>query len=294
MEQGASQLIFHRSDSQCRTAEFSAAIVPASGKSQVEQGMPATGSLTGTVYQDADILDNSLYPAMRAETLLNSNDELVVPVRNQGHPHFRRLGALSFGVRVGRSEADPAHNRSVDEILHELTVNNDVELCVYVFDEKKVAHTQVIFSNLPGSNYRWVKEGGARVAFSDGRYIQPDIAGRDANKFFPRSSCPNIIIEVIRTHEPDLETFKRLYELSKVSTIVVFCFITEHAWKNKLNHVISDPNRFIFRISRYMINGSVYSGDSEVYARKVNESLDLWYARLVNSYFLLAKEAVRK
>lgn len=256
--------------------------------------MSATGSTTGTLYLDTDILDNKLYPTMRAETLLNASDELVVPVRNQNHPHFRRIGAVSFGSRVGASEVHPAHNRSVDEILNELRTANNIDLCVYVFDENKVRHTQVIFSTLPNSNYRWGKEGDARVAFSDGRYIQPDIAGRDANKFFPRSSCPNIIIEVIRTHEPDLDTFKKLYELSKASTIVVFCFITDDDWKTKLNHVIPNPNRFVFRISRYMINGSVYSGDSEVYVRRTAETLDAWYLRLVNSYFSSAKDTVRK
>lgn len=256
--------------------------------------MAAKGSNTGRTYQESEILDNNAYPAMRAETLLNEDDELVIPVRNKERPHFRRIGALSFGTRVGASEVHPAHNRSVDEILGKLTATNNVELCVYVFDEDKNRHTQVIFSTLPSSDYRWGKEGDARVAFSDGRYIQPDIAGRDANKFFPRSSCPNIIIEVIRTHEPDLETFKKLYELSKASTIVVFCFVTDDTWKTKLNHVIANPDRFVFRIARYMINGSVYSGDSEVYVRVANEELDVWYARLVNSYFLLAKEAVRK
>lgn len=255
--------------------------------------MPATGSLTGTVYQDAHILDNTLYPAMRAETLLNSNDELVVPVRNQGHPHFRRIGALSFGTRIGRSEADPAHNKCVDEILGKLTATNGVEICVYVFDEIGRPHPQVIFSALPGSDYRWVKEGDARVAFSDGSYIQPDIAGRDASKFFPRSSCPNIIIEVIRTHEPDLETFKRLYELSKANTIVVFYFINDEEWRTKLNHVLNDVNPFRLRISRYMVNGSVYVGDTEGYVRKRGEGLDSWHLRLVNSYFMLAKEAVK-
>ncbi|MDI1330887.1 hypothetical protein [Pseudomonas sp.] len=255
--------------------------------------MAAKGSNTGRTYQESEILDNNAYPAMRAETLLNEDDELVIPVRNKERPHFRRIGALSFGTRVGQSEADPAHNQCVDEILGKLTATNGVELCVYVFDENSVRHTQVIFSTLTGSNYRWVKEGDARVSFSDGRYIQPDIAGRDANKFFPRSSCPNIIIEVIRTHEPDLETFKRLYELSKASTIVVFYFINENTWKTKLNHVLLDANPFRLRISRYMINGSVYVGDTESYVRRRDEELDNWHLRLANSYFKLAKEAVK-
>lgn len=255
--------------------------------------MAAKGSNTGRTYQEIEILDNNAYPAMRAETLLNEDDELVVPVRNQGRPHFRRIGALSFGTRVGQSEADPAHNKCVDEILGKLTATNGVELCVYVFDENGDRHTQVIFSTLPDSDYRWVKEGGARVAFSDGRYIQPDIAGRDATKFFPRSSCPNIIIEVIRTHEPDLETFKRLYELSKASTIVVFYFINDDAWKTKLNHVLNDANPFRLRISRYMINGSVYVGDSEKCERQKGERLEDWYLRLANSYFKFSKEVVR-
>ncbi|MBW6642256.1 hypothetical protein KXT57_24445, partial [Salmonella enterica subsp. enterica serovar Weltevreden] len=55
----------------------------------------------------------------------------------------------------------------------------------------------VIFSPLKDSDFGWYKEKDARIAFHEDSYIQPDIGGRDRNKFFPRSAYPNIIIEVI-------------------------------------------------------------------------------------------------
>ncbi|RZO10655.1 hypothetical protein EKG40_03550 [Pseudomonas moorei] len=250
--------------------------------------MPARGAISGTTYNEAEIFDNYRYTAMRSEPLLSANDEIVIPVRNQTRPHFRRLGNPSFGARLGRDENDPTHDNCVNYLLDELTSSASIILSIYVFDAEGNHNRQVIFATLPGSTYRWFKEADARVAFHDGSFIQPDIGGRDVGKFFPRSSSPNILIEVVRTHAPDLETFKKLHELSLANTIVVFYFIASNKSSGKLNNIPVNENAFEIRISHYMLNGDVYRNDTLVYARDKSD-IDAWYHQLSKSYFSVAK-----
>jgi hypothetical protein len=250
--------------------------------------MPALGVISGTTYNEADINDPVKYPAMRSEPLLSVDDEIVIPVRNQAHPHFRRLGSPSFGTRLGLSEINPIHNQCVDDLLTKLNAATSVILSVYVFDDDRNFYRQSIFSTLPGSKYSWFKEADARVAFCDGTYIQPDIGGRDPGKFFPRSSSPTIVIEVVRTHAPELETFKKLYKLSLANTIVVFYFISDDKTYGKLNHIPLNPNAFEVRISHYMLNGEVYRHDKAVFLRN-GLPLDAWYHQLYVSYFSAAQ-----
>jgi hypothetical protein len=250
--------------------------------------MPALGVISGTTYNEAEIFDPVKYPAMRNEPLLSANDEVVIPVRNQLRPHFRRLGGPSFGTRLGRTENNPIHNQCVDDLLKKLNTATSVILSVYVFDDRGSYHSQPLFSTLPGSKYSWFKEADARVAFCDGTYIQPDIGGRDPGKFFPRSSSPTILIEVVRTHYPELETFKKLHELSLANTIVAFYFIPKDKTYSKLNHTPSNPSAFELRVSHYMLNGEVYRHDKVVSLRN-GLSLDEWYHQLYADYFSAAQ-----
>lgn len=250
------------------------------------------GARSGTEFTKEDIFNPLLYPRMKDEPLLNEDDELVVPVRNEGAPHFRRMGRRSFGRAVGRRENNPTHNACVD-FLHRLLAsetNGGVEISTYVFADDRTYEEQVIFSTLPGTRYVWFKEGDARVAFEDGSYIQPDLAGRDANRFFPRSSCPNVIIEVVRTHEPDPETFKRLCQLSLENTLVVFYVIGEGSRGGLVNNhqYNSVPSRL--RVSMYLISGQPYLNGKALPLKGENESIEHWYQYLVDRWFIVAKE----
>lgn len=119
--------------------------------------------------------------------MLNKLDELVISVRKVGGPHFRRIGKPSFGQRMGRAEKDPTHDKCVSDLHERLSsqLTNRVSVSVYVFNDDREREEQVIFSTLVGSDYRWFMESTARVGFHDEKYIQPDLSGRDANKFFP-------------------------------------------------------------------------------------------------------------
>ncbi|WP_265535357.1 hypothetical protein [Pseudomonas saponiphila] len=249
--------------------------------------MAATGGFSNRVYRVEDIFDQTLYPRMREEPLLNEADELVIPVRKTGRPHFRRIGRASFGARLGRGENDPTHNQCVS-LLHENLSSykiNRISISVYVFDDRGQYEEQVIFSTLAGTDYRWFMESTARVGFHDDRYIQPDLSGRDANKFFPTSSSPNVIIEVIRTHIPEETTFARLQELSKANTLVAFYFINERAEGSKINNFRVEDDHLTIRVSRYMVGGEAYVNGTPVFAQRPGETFSHWYGFLTNSFF---------
>jgi len=254
--------------------------------------MAATGGITGRTYTEADILGH-LYPRMKDEPLLNDQDELVIPVRMKDHPHFRRIGKASFGTRIGISENNPTHNECVRYLHEELAnpMNTRVSISSYIFAEDRSREEQVIFSTLPTSEYCWFLESEARVAFDDQTYIQPDLAGRDVRRFFPRASCPNIIIEVVRTHAPDENTFRRLYELSLANTMIVFYFIAEGYRAGKLNNVRREQGLLTLRVSHYMLNGLPYKNGKATKVRQEDERTNDWYRYLSNSYFTAAKES---
>lgn len=250
------------------------------------------GLISGRNYLESDIFDTILYPRMKEEPLLNEDDCIVVPVRKENAPHFRRVGDSSFGDRLGRSENNPTHDNCVNYLYAELNSENvdTVKFSTYFFSEDRKYEEQVIFSSLSDSVFQWYKEKDARIAFYEGCYIQPDIAGRDVNRFFPRSAYPNIIIEVIRTHHPDKATFQRLFELSKTNHHVYFYFISEGSNSSKLNGFSFKNNEFKIRVSHYLIGGVLYKNGKSYPARRESESFEHWFNYLVNSYFTIAME----
>ena len=251
------------------------------------------GVISGKEYSEEDIFDLGQYPRMKEEPLLNEDDCLVVPVRNKAAPHYRRVSNSSFGTRLGRSENDPTHNDCVNYIVDEICNKSaeSVSFSTYVFADDKSYEEQVIFQTLADSNYCWFKESEAKVAFHDETYIQPDIAGRDINRFFPGSVYPNVIIEVIRTHHPEFETFQKLFELSKTNHHVYFYFIQEGKRTSKLNHLKNMGGQVTVRVSHYLIGGTLYKNGEPCLSKRDNETFEHWYQYLENSYFKKGKEA---
>jgi len=233
---------------------------------------------------------------MKEEPLLDNDDCIVVPVRNEASPHFRRVGNPSFGKMLGKAENNPTHDDCVNYLYKKLTNHNfkKIMFSTYVFEKNGSYEEQVIFSPLNDSNYTWYKEADARIAFHDGYYIQPDIGGRDISKFFPRSSYPNVIIEVVRTHSPDKDTFQKLLEISKTNHHVYFYFIGEGRSDSKLNGVFEFNNELKIRLSHYLIGGQLYKNGNSYAAKKANESFEHWYDYLKNSYFTYAMEKAQQ
>ncbi|HDZ8926545.1 hypothetical protein [Aeromonas sp. S9(2024)] len=250
------------------------------------------GLISGREYTAEDIFDPTIYPRMKEEPLLNEDDCIVVPVRNENTPHYRRVGSPSFGIRLGREENNPTHNDCV-KYLHDELVNADIagiKFSTNIFGKDCVHQEQVIFSPLNDSDYMWYKESDARIAFPDSTYIQPDIAGRDKNKFSSRSAYPNIIIEVVRTHHPDLDTFKKLFDLSNTSNHIYFYFIGEERHSSKFNSLSISDDVLKIRISHYLIGGTLYKNGNPYAPKGENETFEHWYKYLENSYFTTARE----
>ncbi|QKG67051.1 hypothetical protein HP062_16510 [Pseudomonas sp. B14-6] len=252
--------------------------------------MAVTGGVSGRDYTEQDIF-TELYPRMKEEPLFNRDDELVVPVRNTERPHYRRVGRASFLRRLGRAENNPTHDECVQNLYTKLCeTQRRISISSYIFADDGTREEQSLFATGHTSDYRWFREADARVAFDDDTYIQPDLAGRDANRFFPRASCPNIIIEVIRTHAPDFEAFAKLYELSLANSMIVFYFIGDGSLSSKLNHMKEEEGCLTLRVSHYMIGGQPYNNGKPILGLRDGEEVEHWHTFLSNSYFRQAKE----
>ncbi|MBU2918065.1 hypothetical protein KO505_08835 [Psychrosphaera sp. F3M07] len=254
------------------------------------------GLISGRTYSSADILDITIYPRMKEEPLLDDDDCIVVPVRNEDTPHFRKVGEPSFGKRLGREENDPTHNSCVSYIFEELSKPeiNSIKFSTNFFADDGTFEEQVVFGSLGDSDYKWYKEADARIAFHENSYIQPDIAGCDNKKFFPRSAYPNVILEVIRTHEPELETFQKLFELSKTNCHIYFYFIGKGRNSSKFNSLDVNGQELKVRISHYLIGGKLYKNGKAYAPQKEGETFKHWYNYLRSSFFTTAKEGVAK
>lgn len=250
------------------------------------------GLISGREYTEEDIFDLALYPRMKEEPLLNDDDCIVVPVRNESAPHFRRVGNPSFGRRIGREENNPTHDDCVNYLYNELANPeiSEVKFSTNVFAEDRTSEEQVIFSPINDSDYKWYKEKDARIAFQESAYIQPDIAGRDRNRFFPRSAYPNVIIEVVRTHHPDMSTFQKLLELSNTNHHIYFYLIGEGRRSSKFNNLSVADDVLKIRVSHYLIGGTLYKNGNPYAPRGENETFEHWYEYLENSYFTRARE----
>ena len=154
---------------------------------------------------------------------------------------------------------------------------------------------QVIFKSSPDSDYRWFKEDGCRTAFGDRTYIKPDIAGRDSSTYFTDAVCPNIILEVIRTHPPEEKTFQKLVGLSISNHQVYFYFIAEGMRSSAINHYRKlVKGNFNIRVSHYLIGGKVFVNGKERCQQEEGESFDRWYSRLKDEYFESAMKKVKE
>ncbi len=251
--------------------------------------MPS-GLYSGKKYEEKDIFNPIEYYAMKSEPLMDEEECLVVPVRNKSSPHFRRLTEPAIGRRLGREENNKTHDDCVNYIYNSL-IDRSFRFSTYIF-EVKPYEEQVIASSLPGSAYKWFVESKARIRFADGTYIQPDLAGRDTSLFSPTSANPSIIIEVIRTHEPELCTFQKLYDLSKVGYQIYLYFIAEGQIESRLNRLRTIGNETTVRTSYYLLDGVLHNNGKPLKSMEEFGTFEAWYNYLLNIYFIKSKEMV--
>jgi hypothetical protein len=175
--------------------------------------------------------------------------------------HFRLKGARS-GDRVGRGEPDnETHEGVIQELLDALNAaDSQITFTTTVFGDEN-AHLE-IWRCPKGSTYQWVREPETRQWFERKKYIQPDLCGFDVSR---RSAGPNnksIVVEVIRTHEPELETWGRLVELSQTNHLVMFYFCHPERtgnWLGRMDAAHPQTNQPLrLRTELYLLDGVFY------------------------------------
>ncbi|MCV0324209.1 MAG: Uncharacterized protein K0R79_2023 [Stenotrophomonas indicatrix] len=258
--------------------------------------MIVTGSNQKT-YTEDDIQNALSLAEMRSTVLFNNKSQIVAPVNHPTQKHFRVLGKPS-NAKLKGDPHDTNHDRCIAYLERFLkNAGDSFEIASFVpkfrayihkktgrpaasIGESKTYELQTVFSAIAGSGYRWFTGPSARVIYPDGSYIESDLCGRATATFYPTRVKPNIVIEVIRSHPPDFDTFERLVELSKNNTFVLFFLIPE----NDDNSVESQFNRawrkdrLQLRVSFYLMDGMFYEAavhipDSGTNRRGVYEQL---------------------
>jgi hypothetical protein len=257
--------------------------------------MEVRGITTGTIYRNRDIMNDNKYSLMNQEEALIDNDgDIVFSVRNisgKVSAHFRKDKTSNIS-RIGRREVNPSHNDCVNELHRALSQSIEIEIFTYLFKSKTEKENIVIFKNMKDSGYSFHREEQARIPFEGSCYIQPDIGGIAANRLFPSTAYPGIIVEVIRTHEPELETFRKLFELSRMNYLIIFYFIDESKKSSILNSFTANEEKISLRVSHYMQDRKLYkNGISKTFLCD-GEVFEDWYNGFVKTYFKKAKEKI--
>lgn len=254
----------------------------------------AYGIRTGKAFTDDQILIPDKYYEMKAESLMIDEDKLVVPVRNKVRPHFRAISKGNFVDRIGRIDPDPSHNACVEKLLVHLS-DKRLRLLTNVFPDDGTRDEQVIFEEPLDIRYLWGKEAAVRIPVGYGKYIQPDLAGRDRRQFHASNRFPSVIIEVIRTHPPDFDTFFCLLRLSTQGHIVVFHFIGPGCVDSTYNRLTTIDDTICIACAYYLNGGSVYkNSESDKWMPLSDTTDEEWYGYLKEKYWGFAMKELQK
>jgi hypothetical protein len=212
--------------------------------------------VTATADRDAVELHDVSYDPVKAIRTYAKADGTVV------RAHFALIGT-STGERIGRGERDDkTHERTIDTLLAALNAaGSNLAFTTTVF-KKNNEHSE--FWRCPtGSDYRWVREPETRQWFPNKKYIQPDLYGFDDKRRTAGPLNKSVVIEVIRTHEPEEETYDRLVELSKVNHLVMFYYChpnrSNASWLGMMEEAdpaTKQPSRL--RTELYLLDGTFY------------------------------------
>lgn len=260
----------------------------------------AYGMMTGNSYSINDIGKPDKYASMKCEPLVDEHGVPLTPVRLKGSYHYRRLGGEVQLQGLPRAPKDPTHDQIVRTLHQRLDASEGkLEFYTYVFDndyrqKKKAALEEIerrgmkedkgfikeylaehapipeqpLFMAPKNEQYAWFKEATGVIRFSDERFIQPDITGRGSSTLTPTGRLPGLIIEVIRTHIPDQETFKKLVQLSRMAYQVYFYFTDSKGSASRYNDTRTckrDGVNFLrIRVAIYLQGGELVSNGEVV------------------------------
>lgn len=246
--------------------------------------MVVIGQETQTRFDENDISDAAQYGRMKSEPLSPEGDPgtFVIPVRRKiGAPHLRTLSKVSQ-QREGASESNESHNKAI-ALLFKFLHGKRCKLITHIFDDDGVKDIQVLYDTKTA--YRWWNDDEAtKISFRRGKYIRPDLCGRDNNIFAANRKSRSLIIEVVNTHIPEYDTLRRLLELSEQNHIVIFYYVTSNSQSTQYNRfqVLKDWTEV--RASYYLIDGKFYKNGEEI--EPLNNKKDIaWYQNIKSRFF---------
>lgn len=252
----------------------------------------ARGSKTGKVYDVADVLNEARYAEMSQESLADTSDgTLVVAVRRQEAPHFRRLGSSPYRIAVQRRENNPMHNQTVSDLTAAFRAKTTV-FQTRTFDESGPAGVKILLGPADAGEYEWWSDdAGNRIPVGDGRYIQPDICGRSTQKdgFWATIGQPSLLVEVIQTHPPEAETLFHLLNLTERNHILVLYFVAPERRSTQFSYTLVTAQGVHVTTAFYFISRQLFAnGEAKVRIPEAPRALDefvQWYAHF-RSHFL--------
>lgn len=217
---------------------------------------------------EPDEIDNpKSYARMTEYALVDEHDTPLAAVRRKGAPHFRRLGKPDEIRIIPKAPRSKRHTETIQDILKALRiVGRDLKITTYVWEDgAEEKSKQTLFFYRAGTAFDWFTEHP--IQFEDLTRIQPDLSGRYAAHLAPLARCPAVIIEVVDTHFPEIETFTRLMALSRAGYQVYFFILGKfplaHAQRlNKFTLKTEEP--FELRITWALLKGElVKNGEAQ-------------------------------
>ena len=254
--------------------------------------------ITGTEYSDADLTERLAY--LRTRSLVDGDGQFVIPVAHATTPHFQRVADSALGTRIGGGETRDvdSHNNCRSYLKDAMSGPDGFRVVTYCFgpgrsstDDAGHPYTQPVLLDGTGSNgYQWYEEASARIGMGDNTYIQPDLAARNESRFSVRPAGPALIVEVVRTHTPEVETLAELLTLSSNAHLVAFYFIPtartpppardpRYNWSKYNNTTPAEgATPATLRVSYYLFNGELYINGivKERYAGRTKEAYALF------------------
>lgn len=233
----------------------------------------------------ADFDTDEKYEALKETVLVDGDGYIVIPVRRDGAPHFRRLVGTGDDVLVGAREDDETHTRVIRFLTRLLNdCKGKVRIRTRLFKDNTTDSTLPILAAVDGGLFQWLMEGKARIYLDESRYIQPDIAGRHSGWFIGRPSQPSIVIEVVRTHVPDFEAFRKLLDLSRAGHMVVLFFANWHKWGSVYSQVNTDKKPNVELVVSHYLHGGEFHRCGKAKPRLAQQSDEAYYDHIKSTY----------
>lgn len=232
--------------------------------------IPQAWGSTGKTFYPIEIEQPDRLATMQSQTLWDADFQEVFPVHCKGkkRSHFKAKNELLDAdiESAERADNDPTHNDAVDSIQQGLTSPKaqSIEVLIKCKPGSK-SSSRSVWKSHPSSHYHWFKEPATRLDIDPAHFVQPDVVGTDSTRMSRSKKNPCIVIEVVRTHWPESETFKSLEQLSRMNTLILFYFVKKNLHRNSfVNKANLASAQKAITVSSYLHNGIFYLNDCAV------------------------------